>query len=118
MLLVLVLAALPGLMADVPPAQRAEVDYLLDFLENSDCALLRNGEAHDAREAARHVRRKYDHYRDTIRTTEEFIERAATRSLVTGRAYRVRCPGQPERPVAYWLGEALAAYRDDHRDGG
>ena len=26
-------------------------------------------------------------------------------------AYRVRCPGQPERPVAEWLSEALVAYR-------
>jgi len=116
--LCLALATLSGAGADVPPGQRPEVDYLLDFLANSECVLLRNGTAHDAREGADHVRRKYDHYRDEIRTTEDFIDRAATRSLVSGRAYRVRCPGQAERPVAEWLHEALAAFRHEHHDGG
>jgi hypothetical protein len=113
----LVLATTPIARADVPPGQRPEVDYLIAFLENSDCVMLRNGKAHDAREGAQHVRRKYDHYRDEIRTTEDFIARAATRSLVTGQAYRVRCPGQPERPAAEWLNEALAVYRS-RSDGG
>jgi hypothetical protein len=106
------LALIPAAAADVPVAQRAEVEHLITYLEHSDCVMLRNGREHDAREGAQHVRRKYDHYRDEIRTTEDFIARAATRSLVTGRAYRVRCPGQPERPAAGWLSDELAAYRD------
>jgi hypothetical protein len=97
--------------ADVPPAQQAEVEHLIEYLEHSTCVMLRNGTAYDASEGARHVRRKYAHFRDEIRTTEDFIDRAATRSLVTGLAYRVRCPGQPERPAADWLRDELAAYR-------
>jgi hypothetical protein len=115
--LAMALSLTPFAAADVPPAQQAEVRHLLAFLEHSDCAMLRNGKAHPAREAVRHVRRKYDHYRDEIRSSEDFIDRAATRSLVSGKAYRVRCPGQPERPAADWLREELATYRTLHGGG-
>ena len=108
----LIFALATAASADVPPAQRAEVEHLVAYLENSDCAMLRNGKAHDAAEAAAHVRRKYEHFRDEIASTEDFIARAATRSLVSGRPYAVLCPGQAERPAADWLLEELAAFRE------
>jgi len=111
-LLILVLALGPAANADVPTAQRAEVEHLIAFLETSGCAMLRNGKAHDAAEAAAHVRRKYEHFRDEIASTEDFIARAATRSLVSGRPYAVLCPGQAERPAGDWLLEELAAFRE------
>ena len=68
-----------GAAADVPPAQRAEVEHLVAFLEESDCVMIRNGERHDGVDAAEHVRRKYEHFRDRIDSTEAFIARAATK---------------------------------------
>ena len=97
--------------ADVPPAQRAEVEHLIAFLESSDCVMVRNGDRHDGVDAAEHVRRKYEHFRDRIDSTETFIARAATKSLVSGRAYRVECPGEAPVDSADWLLEELAAYR-------
>ncbi len=98
--------------ADVPRAQRAEVEHLVAFIADSDCAMRRNGKVHDAAEAAAHVRRKYEHFRDEIASTEDFIARAATRSLVSGRPYAVLCPGQPDRPAGDWLLDELAAFRE------
>ena len=95
----------------MPPAQRAEVEHLVAFIADSDCAMRRNGRAHDAAEAAAHVRRKYGHFRDEIASTEDFIARAATRSLLSGRPYTVLCPGRAERPAADWLREELEAFR-------
>ncbi len=106
-LLVVSLSAL----ADVPPEQQAEVDHLFATLETSDCVMIRNGKAHDGREAARHVRRKYEHYRDEIASTEDFIAYSATRSLISGRAYQVQCPGEDPQPSADWLLAELANYR-------
>ena len=57
------------------------------------------------------MRRKYEHFRDEIGSTEEFIAYAATKSLVTGRAYRVQCPGEAPRSSADWLLGELEAYR-------
>ena len=97
--------------ADVPPEQQAEVDHLIATLENSDCVMIRNGTAHDGSEAAGHVRRKYDHFRDEIGSTEDFIAYSATKSLISGRGYQVQCPGQDPQPSADWLLAELENYR-------
>jgi len=96
---------------DVPAAQRAEVEHLLSFLRGSGCQMIRNGAAHDGEEAARHVQRKYDHFRDEITSTEEFVEHSASRSTVSGKAYRVQCPGEPALASRDWLLRELEAYR-------
>jgi uncharacterized protein DUF5329 len=112
MSLILSLSLLPGeSRADVPEAQKAEVQHLLDYLKNSGCRMDRNGSIHDADEAIKHIVRKYDYYRDDIKTTEDFIDRSASRSSFSGRAYKVLCPGQEARPTEDWLKEELERYR-------
>ena len=71
----------------------------------------RNGSEHDADVAVEHIQRKYDYYRDEIKTTEDFIERSATRSSLSGRAYHVLCPGKKPRSTGEWLKEELERYR-------
>lgn len=110
--LLLAFSFLPGeSRADVPEAQKAEVQHLLDYLKNSGCRMDRNGSIHDADEAIKHIVRKYDYYRDDIKTTEDFIDRSASRSTFSGRAYKVLCPGQEARPTADWLKEELERFR-------
>ncbi len=101
----------PGSAADVPAAQRAEVEHLLGYLEHSDCDMVRNGSRHAPAEGARHVRRKYDHFRDDIDSTEDFIELAATRSTLSGRDYEVHCSGQDPLGSREWLLQELERYR-------
>jgi FPC/CPF motif-containing protein YcgG len=60
------------------------------------------------------MRRKYEHFDDEIVTTEDFIERSATRSLITRRAYEVRFPDGTQMETARWLRDELAAYRAEH----
>lgn len=112
--LALVFSFLPGeSRADVPEAQKPEVQHLLAYLKNSGCSMERNGSKHDAREAVEHIQKKYDYYRDDIKTTEDFIERSASRSSLSGRAYHVLCPGEEARPTADWLKEELERYRKE-----
>ncbi len=101
----------PAVLADVPPEQRDEVTHLLAYLEASDCVMIRNRKRHDGREAAEHVRRKYEHFRDEIASTEDFIAYSATRSLISGRAYQVQCPGEDPQPSADWLLAELEVFR-------
>ena len=97
--------------ADVPETQKPEVKHLLDYLAQSGCRMDRNGSTHDAQESVKHIVRKYDYYRDDIKTTEDFIERSASRSSFSGRTYKVLCPGKEARPTADWLKEELEHYR-------
>ena len=84
------------LHADVPPEQKPEVEHLITFLETSDCSMIRNGEAHDGEEAAGHVRRKYEHFRNKIDSTEDFI-----------RYDRRRMTAQPPADRQGWLDAML-----------
>jgi hypothetical protein len=105
------LAAASWSVAEVPEHQLDEVEHLIDFVRNSDCQMIRNGKRHDAGEAVQHIERKYDHYRNKISNTEEFIAYSATKSLLSGKYYTVRCPNRDEMKVQDWLLEELADYR-------
>ena len=89
-----------------------EVVHLIVFLRDSDCQMIRNGEAHSGADGAKHVQRKYDHFRDEIHSTEDFIEHAASKSTMSGKPYEVHCPGvQPVRSRD-WLLRELWSFRD------
>lgn len=99
--------------APVSPAVRAEIDALLTRLESSGCAFSRNGAWHGASEARAHLLRKLEYLegRSLVRTTEQFIERAASASSVSGKPYLVKC-GQGEAiPSATWLATELRYLR-------
>jgi hypothetical protein len=97
--------------ADVSAAQQPEVQHLLEFVRTSPCAIVRNGARHPGSDGVRHIQRKYDHFRNDIGSTEDFIERSASQSLLSGAAYQVECPGRASQPTRTWLLEELARYR-------
>jgi hypothetical protein len=101
-----------------PPAPRersvhVEIEGLVSALGRSGCSFQRNGSWHDAGAAQEHLQRKYEWMRDRdrIASTEQFIADGASRSSMTGRAYQVRCPGQPDRSAAAWLSATLQQQR-------
>lgn len=108
----------PSLAAPTPKAQR-EIQGLLDALSASSCEFQRNGTWHGRDEARKHLQRKYDYLikRDLADTAEQFIERAASKSSMSGRAYQVRCPGQPVQPAATWFKARLDALRGSGAPG-
>jgi hypothetical protein len=95
------------------PAARGEIAHLLSYLESSGCQFYRNGSWHDAGDARAHLEKKKDHLlnHSLIGSAEDFIDRAATSSSVSGQAYRVRCA--PAGPVASstWLRAELERFR-------
>jgi hypothetical protein len=110
----LLLALVPALLRAAPPPQSArEIEQLIAVLEQSRCEFQRNGTWHPGNTAADHLRRKYDWLkkRDMVASAEQFIERAGTRSSMSGRAYQVRCPGQSAVPSADWLRARLLELR-------
>lgn len=102
-------------IAQPPPVAQEEIEYLLNFVETSDCDFYRNGTWHDPVEAQEHLRKKYQYLsaKNRIETAEEFIEKTATKSSLSGRAYEIRCGECPNLPTAEWLHSALLRYRVD-----
>jgi len=95
----------------------AQIRGLIAALGESGCRFQRNGRWYAADAARAHLQRKYDIARRRGMTgdAEAFIEQAASRSSVTGRAYRVACPGQPEQDAGDWLRDELSRRRGDRR---
>jgi hypothetical protein len=107
------LAALPMLAQATPdPNSDREIRHLVEFVSASGCTFIRNGDAHDSKSAAEHLLMKYQRAQSRLKTAEQFIDAVATRSYLSGREYRVQCPGQPETANAPWLQGELAAWRD------
>ncbi|MCI5121641.1 MAG: hypothetical protein D3908_10715 [Candidatus Electrothrix sp. AUS4] len=97
--------------ADVPTAQQAEVEHLIDFTRTSACLINRNGSSHTGEDAAAHIQKKYDYFRNKIKTTEQFIEYSAAKSTMSGNYYTVRCDGQKPIRTRDWLLRELETYR-------
>jgi hypothetical protein len=113
LLVVLGFLALPAAHAEPPVNVQIEVNFLLGYVEGSGCSFYRNGTWHDARTAQAHLRHKYKYLaaRNLITTTEDFIDRAATESSLSGQAYAVRCNGGAVVTSSQWLRDELARYR-------
>ncbi|WP_076999376.1 DUF5329 family protein [Variovorax sp. KK3] len=105
------LALVPLLARATPsPEEHRLITALIDRVQGmKTMKFLRNGEPHDADEAAKHLRAKYEHFRKKIVTAEDFIDRCATRSEVTGKAYMVQMgDAKPREAKAFMLQELRA----------
>ena len=91
------------------------IQYLLDFVKTSECIFIRNNKEHTAVEAAAHMRRKYEHFNEKIKTPEDFIRLTATKSLMTGKLYYVRLKDGKNFTSEAWLLQALETYRQKQK---
>ena len=89
----------------------ATIQHLITYVRKSDVTFQRNLSRHDAIEAAGHIEKKYEHFRDKIETPEEFIELCATASLVTGKPYLIIDRQGNAMPAGEWLNAELVRYR-------
>jgi hypothetical protein len=114
---ILLFLFLSSASSDVPEEQVAEVEHLLNYLADSDCRMIRNGKSYGAKEGAKHMRRKYNYFRDEIFSTEGFIEYAGTKSTRSDRLYEVLCVDQEREFSRDWLLAELKAYRNKQGRG-
>jgi hypothetical protein len=90
------------------------ISYLINDVAHSDATFIRNGEPHTGTEASAHIKAKYEHFRNQIKTPEDFIRLSASKSLLSGKPYLVRTKAGKETRLDEWLTEALK----QHRQGG
>lgn len=87
-----------------------EITALLDFIERTECTFIRNAKRYDSIAARQHIEKKYDYYRERIKTAEDFIQYSATKSSMTGNPYKVLCNGV-HMNSSDWLKAELARMR-------
>jgi len=90
------------------------INYLIDHVAKSNGTFIRNGVSHTPVEAVKHIKAKYEHFKNQIKTPEDFIRLSASKSLLTGKPYVVRTPDGKEMRLDVWLTEALKQYRTEN----
>ena len=87
------------------PAKSAEsldqtISYLIDCIANSKATFVRNGISYTPAKAAEHIKAKYAHFKNDIKSPEDFIRLSATKSILSGKPYLVRLPDGKEMRAA------------------
>jgi hypothetical protein len=115
-LLVFALSWSLSLAADIDVKAQTEIGYLLNQMQHSKCRFGRNGSWYDADEAVFHIDRKYQYLlkRNAIRSAENFIGHAASRSSTSGQPYRVQCGESAVVESAEWFRAELDMFRRRH----
>ena len=92
----------------MPPAERTLVDRLIDAVgKRVDATFIRNGSSYSAEDAATFLRKKFEAQGDELKSAEEFIDRIATKSSMSGEGYRVKLADGREMPSAQFLRDEL-----------
>lgn len=71
--------------------EEARINAMLNALaQKKDLTFVRNGDAHNCEEAVSHLRLKLGNTRNRIDTAEQFIDKVASSSSITGKPYIVK----------------------------
>ncbi|MYM62957.1 DUF5329 domain-containing protein [Pseudomaricurvus sp. HS19] len=97
--------------ADQQTEAEREIQYLITFVADSGASFVRNGTAHDAKEAAGHLAMKYRNASRYAKTADDFIDNLASKSSITRRLYTVTTADGRELTASEWLHSALDEYR-------
>jgi len=91
LLLMLAASLGPTFAAEIPAAEEARIEQLIQSIERlADARFIRNGRAHDAATAGYFLRRKWDSRRHLVRSAEDFITQVASGSSTTSQPYLIR----------------------------
>ncbi len=81
----------------------ARIERLITAIEESDCQFIRNGKTYSPAESVSHVSRKYQHFKGDIDSIDKFIELSATKSLMSGKVYQIKCGDTGIQSSESWL---------------
>lgn len=103
----------PAQAAELSVAAVKEITLLLERIEVSNCAFMRNGSWYTPAEARKHLQRKLDYMveRKMLGSAEQFISDTASISSLSGKPYMVRCGSGEPMPSAAWLNAELRRIR-------
>ncbi|TPG78211.1 DUF5329 domain-containing protein [Pseudomonas arsenicoxydans] len=109
------IAIVTNVQAQATSQATQEIKSLLDFVEHSECQFVRNGDEFPGPRARAHLEKKLSYLegKNRVNSAEDFIDLAASKSSMSGRAYEVRCP-EGAQPARTWLMKELQRQRQLH----
>jgi hypothetical protein len=94
--------------ANETASEHDKIEMLIDYVGSLEGAVfIRNGEEHSPTEAADHLRRKWESAGNEIATANDFIEKLASRSSVSGEEYKLRFKDGTELRSSEYLRDQL-----------
>ena len=117
LLLIAVFFCSSSFAADMQADTEKEIVHLLAYLEDSNCEFNRNGTWYSTYKAVKHIEKKYRYYmkKGQINSAEQFIDRAASRSSMSGKSYLVRCGNSRPVESSTWFTEELKRFRETYQ---
>lgn len=88
-----------------------EINRLISSVGRNGCTFIRNGEKYRGREARDLLRTKREANEQLISSTEDFIEKIASKSATSGEPYLIQCRDQEEKTVNAWFTSLLEQHR-------
>lgn len=101
-----------GLLAEPDAKSQIEIDHLLNYIKKSDVTFIRNGDEHNAEAAAKHIQSKFEKYKKKIKSAEDFIEKCATKSEMSGNSYEIKLKDGSKVETSKWLLAELKSLRE------
>jgi viroplasmin and RNaseH domain-containing protein len=70
--------------------EKEKIEALIKSVENlKDAKFYRNGDFHSAKDAAEHLRMKWEKAGSKVKTAKDFIDKLASKSSITGEDYKI-----------------------------
>ena len=109
-LFILFMAA--GTAYGIDQIEKEKIHYLINSVEKMEGAVfIRNGSEHTGAEAADHLRMKLERAGDQVKTVDDFIERCASRSSVSGKPYRIKFKNGKRIKAEDYFREKLLSFK-------
>ena len=91
------------------PQEETRVENLLTAVgKQEQLIFIRNGSEHNAAEAESHLRLKLSKTKKRLDTAEQFVDKVASGSSISGKPYQVKQPGKEPVNAKVYLTELLA----------
>jgi hypothetical protein len=85
------------------PTEKEKIDAAVQRVEKSDLTFIRNDTEHTGKDAADHLRLKLRNAGDAIKTFDDFVDKIATKSSMSGKPYLVKMKDGTKVELAKWL---------------
>ncbi len=92
-----------------------EIDYLISSVGKIGCTFIRNGKRYSGKDARAHLKSKRRRNAHLIDSTEEFIEKIASKSSTSGKVYVISCNGEDQQTAGKWFAAVLGKYRESDK---
>jgi hypothetical protein len=72
-------------------SESQKVERLIHYIKSmQNATFIRNGSEHSCKEAAEHLMSKWEKHKSKIRSADEFIEKLASKSGMSGEEYKIK----------------------------